>query len=57
MRDNSYEVAKSFDRTGKYEVAKRFRTEAAAFQMAMWLLTDKEYFDSIYEIYKNNINV
>lgn len=40
MRDNSYDVARGFEKDGKIEIAQKERAEAAAYQTAIWLLTD-----------------
>ena len=40
MRDNAYDVARGFEKDGKAEIAQKERAEAAAYQTAIWLLTD-----------------
>ena len=42
MRDNAYDVARSFEKDGKIEIAQKERAEAAAYQTAIWLLTDHD---------------
>ena len=40
MRDNAYDVARGFEKDGKIEIAQKERAEAAAYETAIWLLTD-----------------
>ena len=40
MRDNSYDVAKLFEEDGNKERAEMLRSEAMAYQVAIWLLSD-----------------
>ena len=51
MRDNSYDVAKLFEKDGNDEIAKRFKSEATAYQTAIWLLSD---YNNSFEAYGKN---
>ena len=48
MRDNSNDVAKIFEKDGNTEAAQREYSEAYAYQVAIWLLSD---YDGSYEGY------
>ena len=48
MRDNSYDVAKIFEKDGNTEAAQKGYSEAYAYQVAIWLLSD---YDGSYEKY------
>lgn len=51
MRDNSYDVAKLFEKDGDNERAKRLESEAMAYQVAIWLLSD---YNNSFEAYGKN---
>ena len=51
MRDNSYDVAKVFENSGNNERAKRLESEAMAYQVAIWLLSD---YNNSFEAYGKN---
>ena len=51
MRDNSYDVARLFEKDGNNERAQRLRAEAAAYQTAIWLLSD---YNNSFEAYGKN---
>ena len=51
MRDNSYDVAKLFEKDGNNERAQRLKAEAAAYQTAIWLLSD---YNNSFEAYGKN---
>ena len=48
MRDNSNDVAKIFEKDGNTEAAQREYSEAYAYQVAIWLLSD---YDGSYKGY------
>ena len=48
MRDNSYDVAKIFENSGNTEAAQKENSEAYAYQVAIWLLSD---YDNSFEGY------
>ena len=51
MRDNSYDVAKIFEKDGNNERAQRLKSEAMAYQVAIWLLSD---YNNSFEAYGKN---
>ena len=51
MRDNSYDVAKLFEKDGNNERAQSLKAEAAAYQTAIWLLSD---YNNSFEAYGKN---
>ena len=42
MRDNSLDVAKIFEKYGNTEAAQKENSEAYAYQVAIWILSDYE---------------
>lgn len=48
MRDNSRDVAKIFEKDGNTEAAQKENSEAYAYQVAIWLLSD---YDNSFEGY------
>ena len=51
MRDNSYDTARLFDEDGNKERAGMLRSEAMAYQVAIWILSD---YNNSFEAYGKN---
>lgn len=54
MSENSMSVANEFEKSGKYDSAKRYVSESVTLDMVIQLLTNKDCFEDYYEIFMNN---
>lgn len=51
MRDNSYDVARLFEKDNNTKRAEMLRSEAMAYQVAIWILSD---YNNSFEAYGKN---